>query len=156
MKRKTRGIMAWVGMFGVVLAISSMEINARPELTIAEQIAEEDRMAELELLAMLVRAEAGSEVESGKMAVAGCVLNRVADPRFPNTITEVIYQKGQFSVVTDGALDRAAWTVDESDYQAVSKELKERRFTDCLFFRAGHYHEGRKALYQIGGHYFSR
>ena len=151
-----RGILMWLGMFVVVLAVSSWEANARPEISVEEQIAEEDRMAELELLAMLVRAEAGSQCAEGKQAVAGVVLNRVDDPRFPNTITEVIYAPKQFSVVNDGALARAAWTVDESDYQAVAKELEERRYNDALFFRAGHYHEGRTALYRIQGHYFSR
>ena len=129
---------------------------AEKPISIEEQIAEEDRMAELELLAMLVRAEAGDQSAEGKQAVAGVVLNRVDDPRFPNTITEVIYAPKQFSVVKDGALDRAAWTVDESDYQAVAKELEERRYNDALFFRAGHYHEGRTALYRIQGHYFSK
>lgn len=122
----------------------------------AEQIAEEDRMAELELLAILVRAESGNQSMSGKQAVAGCVLNRRDSTQFPNTISEVIYQKGQFSCVTDGGLDRAAWSVDESDYQAVAKELKERRYRDCLFFRTKKYHSGHEALYKIGSHYFSR
>lgn len=139
-----------------ILVLFSPVPTGADDVTIAEQIAEEDRMAELELLAILVRAEAGNQPAEGKQAVAGVVLNRVEDPRFPNTITEVIYAPKQFSVVTDGALDRAIWTVDETDYAAVSRELKERKYKDALFFRAGHYHSGRTALYQIGGHYFSR
>ena len=131
-------------------------VTSADYISVEEQIRLEDEMAELELLAMLVRAESGNQPSEGKQAVAGVVLNRVDDPRFPNTITEVIYQKNQFSVVKDGALDRAAWTVDESDYQAVAKELAERKYKDALFFRAGRYHSGRTSLYKIGGHYFSR
>lgn len=148
---------AIVGLGAFAIACLGLGLPTGADVvTVEEQIAEEDRMAELELLAMLVRAEAGSQCAEGKQAVAGVVLNRVDDPRFPNTITEVIYAPKQFSVVTDGALDRAAWTVDETDYAAVSRELKERRYSDALYFRAGHYHSGRTALYQIGGHYFSK
>ena len=33
-------------------------------------------------------------------------MNRVADPRFPETIAEVIYQPGQFTPVKHGKVDR--------------------------------------------------
>lgn len=150
MRRVVAGLVAAASL--CILAIPT----AADYVTIEEQIEEEDRMAELELLAILVRAEAGNQGPEGKQAVAGVVLNRVDDPRFPDTITDVIYAPKQFSVVTDGALDRAAWTVDESDYQAVAKEIEERKYRDALYFRSGHYHEGRTALYRIQGHYFSK
>lgn len=47
------------------------------------------------LLACICRAE-GIDYE-GMLAVANCVLNRVKSSRFPNTISEVIYQKNQFA-----------------------------------------------------------
>lgn len=122
----------------------------------AEQIAEEDRMAELEKLAIVVRAESGNQSAAGKQAVAGVVLNRVDSTRFPNTITAVLEQPGQFSCMTDGGYDRACWTVDETDYRAVARELEERKYRDALYFRTGHYHSGRTALYKIGAHYFSK
>ena len=53
---------------------------------------------DLYLLARLVESEAGNESYETKMMVASVVMNRVADSRFPNTIREVIYQKGQFEV----------------------------------------------------------
>jgi N-acetylmuramoyl-L-alanine amidase len=46
------------------------------------------------LLAQAVHGEARGEPYLGKVAVAAVVLNRVADPRFPNTIEGVIYQPG--------------------------------------------------------------
>lgn len=55
---------------------------------------------DLYLLARLVESEAGNESYETKMMVASVVMNRVADSRFPNSIREVIYQKGQFEVTT--------------------------------------------------------
>lgn len=54
--------------------------------------------AELEMLAKIIHAEAGSEwlSEEWKMAVGEVVLNRVASPEFPDTMLEVIEQPGQY------------------------------------------------------------
>lgn len=41
-------------------------------------------------------AEARGETEIGKRAVAHVALNRVKHPRFPNTLNEVLTQRGQF------------------------------------------------------------
>jgi N-acetylmuramoyl-L-alanine amidase len=38
--------------------------------------------------------------------VGAVVLNRVKSPLFPNTISGVIYQKSQFSCVTDGQFNK--------------------------------------------------
>lgn len=54
------------------------------------------------LLARLVNGEARGEPYEGQVAVAAVILNRVKSPKFPNTIASVIYQKSQFSCVTDG------------------------------------------------------
>lgn len=53
---------------------------------------------ELYLLAKIIYAEAGSSwlSDEWKMCVGEVVLNRVASPEFPNTIEEVIYQRGQY------------------------------------------------------------
>ena len=55
-----------------------------------------------ELLARLINGEARGEPYEGQVAVAAVILNRVKSPKFPNTIASVIYQKSQFSCVTDG------------------------------------------------------
>lgn len=47
-------------------------------------------------LARIVDIEARDGSVVKKTAVANVVLNRVADPRFPDTIYDVIFQKGQF------------------------------------------------------------
>ena len=47
---------------------------------------------EIQLLARLVRAEAEGESLRGTIAVRASVLNRLNDPRYPNTISQIIYQ----------------------------------------------------------------
>lgn len=75
---------------------------------------------EIDLLARLVRAEARGESFEGKVAVAEVVLNRVKDKRFPDSITGVIYQKSQFSPVTNGSINKPA---DEESIRAVNEAL---------------------------------
>ena len=57
------------------------------------------------LLAQLVESEATGEPYAGKVAVAEVVLNRVKDGGFPNSIEGVIYQPGQFQVVSNGRIN---------------------------------------------------
>lgn len=60
----------------------------------------------VELLARLINGEARGEPYEGQVAVGAVILNRVKSPEFPNTIAGVIYQKGQFSCVTDGQFNQ--------------------------------------------------
>lgn len=53
-------------------------------------------------LAYLINGEARGENFKGKVAVGAVVLNRVKSNKYPNSIREVILQKGQFSCITDG------------------------------------------------------
>ncbi|NLJ41579.1 MAG: spore cortex-lytic enzyme [Clostridiales bacterium] len=59
------------------------------------------------LMAKAIHGEARGEPYLGKVAVAAVILNRVADPRFPNTIAGVIYQPGAFTAVSDGQINLA-------------------------------------------------
>lgn len=59
---------------------------------------------ELYLLSKLVSSEARGESYEGQVAVAAVVINRVRDPRFPDSIEGVIYQKNAFSVVGNGQI----------------------------------------------------
>lgn len=61
--------------------------------------------SDLYLLAKCVYAEARGEPYSGQVAVAAVILNRVASPSFPNTISEVIYQPWAFTAVNDGQIN---------------------------------------------------
>ena len=116
---------------------------------------EEDYEAELQLLACLVEAEAGNQDLTGKRLVVDVVLNRVADPEFPDTIAGVIYQPGQFSPVSNGALARAYHTVTQEDFDAVSMELIDQIDYGVRYFTATGYGCGDPA-FKHGAHYFSR
>ena len=63
---------------------------------------------DLNLLSKLVHAEARGEPYKGMVAVAATVLNRVADSRFPNTISGVIYQPRAYTCVDDGQINLEA------------------------------------------------
>lgn len=72
--------------------------------------------AEYELFARVVSAEARGESYEGQVAVAAVILNRIAHPSFPNTLSGVIYQPLAFSCLYDGGIDAE---VADSAYQAV-------------------------------------
>lgn len=58
-----------------------------------------------EVLLKIVQAEAGICDEKGKIMVANVILNRVRSSEFPDNITEVVYEKSQFSPVSDGRIN---------------------------------------------------
>ena len=57
--------------------------------------------SDIQLLAKVISAEARGEPYEGQVAVGAVVLNRVASPSFPNSVSGVVYQPGAFSAVTD-------------------------------------------------------
>lgn len=67
----------------------------------------------LQCLALNIYHEARGEGEQGKAAVAIVTLNRVISRHFPDTLCEVVWQRGQFSWTRDGRPDRplevSAW-----------------------------------------------
>lgn len=75
-----------------------------------------------DLLARLINGEARGESYQGQVAVGAVVLNRVKSSQFPNTIPAVIYQKGQFSCVTDGQFNKAI-AKDSTVYKAAKEAL---------------------------------
>lgn len=58
--------------------------------------------SDLAMLAALVECEAGGESYEGQWAVASVVVNRVRSGSYPNTVSGVIYQGGQFAPVASG------------------------------------------------------
>lgn len=56
------------------------------------------------LMAQIVYAESKGEPYEGKIAVASVILNRVLDPKFPQSISGVIFQPNAFSCVVDGTI----------------------------------------------------
>ncbi|MBE6732856.1 MAG: spore cortex-lytic enzyme [Ruminococcaceae bacterium] len=58
--------------------------------------------SDYQLLARIISAEARGETYLGQVAVGAVVLNRVEHPSFPDTLSEVVYQRGAFSCLDDG------------------------------------------------------
>ena len=88
----------------------------------------------LDLLAKLINGEARGEPYKGQVAVGAVVMNRVKDDEFPDTISGVIYQKGQFSCVTDGQINKSI-DKDSTVYQAAREALNGSDPTNgCVFF----------------------
>ena len=61
---------------------------------------------ELYILSHLINGEAGGHSKELQIGVGSVVLNRVKDERFPNTIKEVVFQKGQYACTWDGNYDK--------------------------------------------------
>lgn len=93
---------------------------------------------ELELFAALIECEAGSTDYDGMLAVASVVMNRVHHRYYPDTITGVIYQSGQFSPVSSGKLDKVLKRGVKSSCVQVAKDAiaGKNNVGDCLNFRA--------------------
>lgn len=62
---------------------------------------------EINLLARIISAESRGEPYSGQVAVGAVILNRIAHPSFPGTLSGVIYQPGAFSCVDDGQINES-------------------------------------------------
>lgn len=90
-------------------------------------------------LLQIVEAEAGGEDKMGKMLVANVIINRVLDPRFPNSVSEVIFQRengvAQFSPIADGRFFEV--TVSKKTIEAVNAVLSgEDNSRGALYFAA--------------------
>ncbi len=112
--------------------------------------AEEDRY----LLANLIYCEAGGEPYAGQLAVGAVVINRLLSSVYPDTVTGVIYQRGQFSPVASGRLALALAEDRATDrcYQAADEAMSGvSNVGDCVYFRTPI--EGLSGI-SIGGHIF--
>lgn len=96
----------------VVEPISDVAAGRPAVSTVDEEPSEaEEALAytedELYLLSHLIYGEAGSDCISDEhqQLVGAVAMNRVADDRFPDTLYEVIYAKGQYACVKDGNFD---------------------------------------------------
>jgi len=85
------------------------------------------------VLLRIVQAEAGNCDIEGRVMVANVILNRVESGSFPNTITKVVYQKHQFSPVSNGSIKRCKVTTET--VEAVERALAGEDLTDgALYF----------------------
>lgn len=101
------------------------------------------------MLAALIECEAGGESYTGMVAVGAVVVNRVNSSSFPNSISGVIYQSGQFTPVATGTFQSVLARGARSDcYAAAQAALAgESPVGGCLYFNSG-YGSGIQIGYQ--------
>lgn len=88
------------------------------------------------LLAAIIQCEAWGEPYDGKLAVGSVVMNRVRSSYFPNTVSGVVYQSGQFSPVASGRLAyRLEQGVSSDCMSAAQAVLGGTTTLNCLYFR---------------------
>lgn len=112
--------------------------------------------SEIELFKRVVMAECGNtEPDDGILAVSYAIANRVRSGRFPNTITGVVTQRGQFETVSTGRIYN--YEVNFRVEEAYKRLLNGERwddFSSVYFFTAGGYNPYGTQLFVIGNHYF--
>ena len=134
---------------------AAAEARAAEEAAAAQAAAEAQAASvaasEQELLAALIYCEAGNQPYEGQVAVGAVVMNRVRSGSYPDTITDVIYQSGQFGPAMTGWLDSvlASGSYSDTARQAAADAIAgSNPVGDCLYFGNGNW--GIK----IGDHYF--
>lgn len=143
----------------VLEVYSGLSVKDQDSLTV-EQKANVAGMSvsEYSFFSSVVEAESDRKKGSieGRVMIAIVILNRVDSKKFPNTITKVLRQRGQFAVVSSGAYRRVGRTKlsDRAVIEAVRRK-KAGTAPKVLYFRAGHYFKGHRRYGKVGDNYFS-
>lgn len=117
-------------------------------------------VTEFNLFARVVEAECDgsywneNETTEGRIAVASCIWDRVFSKSFPNTVTGVLCQSGQFTTVSNGWCSKrdtsaSRWAVIEG----LKAVLNGTYPSNLLFFNCIGYN-GNVAFDRIGDNYF--
>ena len=140
-----------------IIVVEKLEVNpSNIELEVKPIINKEKTTMsneEIELIALVTMAEAEGEPEEGKRLVIDTILNRVDHKRFPNTVSDVIYQKDQFTSMWNGRLNSCYASDDIC--KLVKEEVKSRKDSNVIFFRTSRYSDYGSPMFQVGHHYFS-
>ena len=140
--------------------VEQVVVEVTPEALTGNSFSLEDQ--EYQVLLKIVEAEAGCEDTEGRMLVANVVMNRVRNGYFPNTVTEVVYQRqdgtAQFSPVSDGRIDRV--NVSQGTIDAVARVMNGEDISQgALFFRSvrsrsGWFDQKLSRVLEHGNHIF--
>ena len=135
-------------------------VEETPEALTGNSFSLEDQ--EYQVLLKIVEAEAGCEDTEGRMLVANVVMNRVRNGYFPNTVTEVVYQRqdgtAQFSPVSDGRIDTV--NASQGTIDAVARVMNGEDISQgALFFRSvrsrsGWFDQKLSRVLEHGNHIF--
>lgn len=109
--------------------------------------------SDLDLLAALVWAEAGDQDFIGQRIVADCVMNRVRSGAWPGSVSAVIYQPGQFSVVANGRLDAGFYNATAENYEAARLALSGDHYDTNVIYFSMYYCANGAFAYQHGDHF---
>ncbi|PTL39296.1 cell wall hydrolase [Alkalicoccus saliphilus] len=113
--------------------------------------------SERDQLERLVTAEAQGEPYEGKVAVAEVVLNRVESGSFPNSVSGVINEPGQFTPVSNGSINTSATS---QAAQAVDEAVGGSQYaSDAVFFynpatATNRWLDSQPTVTVIGQHHF--
>ena len=141
----------------VAIGVNLFKAPVPFEATTIEERAEMAGMTveDFVFISSVVEAESDrSESLDGRILIALTIINRVEDERFPDTISEVLNQRGQFSTVRNGHS-----VTDRTDYsdEAVIRAVEWNEAGDepnVLFFNCIGYGMG-EPYGRIDGNYFS-
>lgn len=141
--------------------VRRLEIQEEAKRQKEEEITSPFSSFELDLLYRLVECEAGAESEEGKIAVANVVFNRMRSSKFPDTLSDVIYQPYQFQPVTTGYIEIVE--VSDETITAVNKAINGVKTVedDIVYFWAKWLDESHEIwsacpiVKTIGVHHFS-
>ena len=108
--------------------------------------------SDVDKLAALIECEAANQPYLGKLAVGAVVVNRIASPKFGNTLTQVVYQPYQFTPVLSGRFEIVlARGANEECYRAAREVLIDGHIVgNWIYFRTINGHPGDI----IGDHVF--
>lgn len=90
---KSRLLSRDIDYFPVLLLLGLTTVITVISLAIVQSTATQATTRQITCLALNIYHEARGEPRAGQFAVAEVTLNRVASPRYPNTICQVVYQK---------------------------------------------------------------
>lgn len=76
------------------------------KVKVSQGTAVEAQTDDLTLLAAIIDCEAGGESYECQLAVGAAIINRVKSSSYPNSISGVVYQRGQFGPASSGKLAR--------------------------------------------------
>lgn len=85
------------------LVLLGRQEGAEPYLASGDETYDGDTMY---WLSRIINAESGNQSMEGKIAVGNVVMNRVHNPRFPDNIEDVLFQKNQFTPAISGSIYR--------------------------------------------------
>lgn len=138
-----------------IIAINCLSVKAMEPMEPWERV----NMTEDEfvLISSVVEAESNRDPENieGRTMIAVCILNRVRDSRFPNTVTGVLTAPGQFSTVRGGHSVTSRTDLSDQAVIEAYNWIEQGDAPEVLYFNCRGYFLGIEAYDLVGGNYFS-